>query len=99
MISLECDCELGQHFPPPPPPLPELSQIRPVRHMKGITPSTIDKYSRVVFPLMFIAFNGLYWSASWYLSKAKIEDFISKAMAGSLDPEKDDCFKALPRHL
>lgn len=34
----------------------------------GFTPSDIDKYSRVVFPVCFICFNLMYWIIYLHIS-------------------------------
>ncbi|XP_074650248.1 gamma-aminobutyric acid receptor subunit beta-like [Tubulanus polymorphus] len=39
-----------------------------------VRPSTIDKYSRVAFPLVFVCFNVLYWVTYVYLVKLFNED-------------------------
>uniref|UniRef100_A0A1I7YKX5 Neur_chan_memb domain-containing protein n=1 Tax=Steinernema glaseri TaxID=37863 RepID=A0A1I7YKX5_9BILA len=46
--------------PPIPPQLKRLPPI-PVEEKWAFRPSNIDKYSRVVFPLIFIMFNFAYW--------------------------------------
>jgi glycine receptor alpha-3 len=35
----------------------------------GVSPSDIDKYSRVVFPVCFICFNMMYWVIYLHISK------------------------------
>lgn len=40
----------------------------------GFTPSDIDKYSRVVFPVCFICFNLMYWIIYLHISDELPED-------------------------
>lgn len=42
----------------------------------GVSPSDIDKYSRVVFPVCFICFNLMYWIIYLHISFEKIEGLI-----------------------
>ncbi|KAK2716899.1 gamma-aminobutyric acid receptor subunit beta-like isoform X1 [Artemia franciscana] len=42
--------------------------------MYGVTPSDIDKYSRVVFPVCFICFNLMYWIIYLHISDVVAED-------------------------
>ena len=46
----------------------------------GFTPSDIDKYSRVVFPVCFICFNLMYWIIYLHISDVVAEDleFINR---------------------
>ena len=39
----------------------------------GLTPSDIDKYSRVIFPVCFFSFNLMYWVIYLHISD-KLED-------------------------
>ncbi|XP_035708291.1 gamma-aminobutyric acid receptor subunit beta-like [Folsomia candida] len=53
-------------------PKPEQT-IRPVlpinpNQVCGITPSDIDKYSRVVFPVCYLCFNLIYWITYLHIS-------------------------------
>ncbi|CAL8139032.1 unnamed protein product [Orchesella dallaii] len=52
---------------------PQLIPINP-NQICGITPSDIDKYSRVVFPVCFVCFNLLYWIIYLYISKVNVTD-------------------------
>jgi gamma-aminobutyric acid receptor subunit beta len=62
---------------PAPPPLP-IRQLIPVNpnQICGITPSDIDKYSRVVFPVSFICFHLLYWIIYLNISNQNIAGLI-----------------------
>lgn len=42
----------------------------------GVSPSDIDKYSRVVFPVCFICFNMMYWVIYLHISKILDSEFI-----------------------
>ncbi|TKR76906.1 hypothetical protein L596_017976 [Steinernema carpocapsae] len=46
---------------------------------RSVTPSTIDKYSRYIFPVSFITFNVAYWTIMTVLSTLSMEmvDFKS----------------------
>lgn len=46
----------------------------------GFTPSDIDKYSRVVFPVCFICFNLMYWIIYLHISDVVADDleFINR---------------------
>lgn len=47
----------------------------------GVSPSDIDKYSRVVFPVCFVCFNLMYWMI--YLHISKILEVDSEQAGGS----------------
>lgn len=49
---------------------PTIRQLIPINpnQICGITPSDIDKYSRVVFPVSFICFHLLYWIIYLHIS-------------------------------
>ncbi|KAH7645589.1 gamma-aminobutyric acid receptor subunit beta-like isoform x2 [Dermatophagoides farinae] len=55
----------GQHFGPKNP-----------NKLFGVSPSDIDKYSRVVFPVCFVCFNLMYWVIYLHISSQMIEDLI-----------------------
>ena len=40
--------------------------------MLGMSPSEIDKYSRVVFPVCFICFNLMYWIIYMHISAKEV---------------------------
>ena len=44
--------------------------------MFGVSPSDIDKYSRVVFPVCFICFNLMYWVIYLHISDVLAEDLV-----------------------
>lgn len=44
----------------------------------GVSPSDIDKYSRVVFPVCFICFNMMYWVIYLHISKILDSDFADE---------------------
>ncbi|KAG8202105.1 hypothetical protein JTE90_010467 [Oedothorax gibbosus] len=39
----------------------------------GVTPSDIDKYSRVVFPVGFVCFNLMYWIIYLHISDVLVD--------------------------
>ncbi|XP_065577146.1 gamma-aminobutyric acid receptor subunit beta-like isoform X1 [Artemia franciscana] len=57
---------------------PILMQIRPkdLNKMYGITPSDIDKYSRIIFPVCFICFNLMYWIIYLHISDVMADDLV-----------------------
>ncbi|XP_054276918.1 gamma-aminobutyric acid receptor subunit beta-like isoform X4 [Macrosteles quadrilineatus] len=42
----------------------------------GITPSDIDKYSRVIFPVCFVCFNLMYWIIYLHISDVVADDLV-----------------------
>ena len=42
----------------------------------GVSPSDIDKYSRVVFPVCFVCFNLMYWIIYLHISAQNIPDLV-----------------------
>ncbi|XP_021947667.1 gamma-aminobutyric acid receptor subunit beta isoform X1 [Folsomia candida] len=56
----------------------KIRQIIPINpnQICGITPSDIDKYSRVVFPVCFVCFNTLYWIIYLHISNVVVDDLV-----------------------
>ncbi|XP_034255607.1 gamma-aminobutyric acid receptor subunit beta isoform X8 [Thrips palmi] len=42
----------------------------------GITPSDIDKYSRIIFPVCFVCFNLMYWIIYLHISDVVADDLV-----------------------
>lgn len=42
----------------------------------GVSPSDIDKYSRVVFPVCFVCFNLMYWVIYLHISDVLADDLV-----------------------
>ncbi|XP_064076291.1 gamma-aminobutyric acid receptor subunit beta-like [Vanessa tameamea] len=47
-----------------------------ISKLLGMTPSDIDKYSRVVFPVCFICFNLMYWIIYLHVSDVVADDLV-----------------------
>ncbi|ODM98162.1 Gamma-aminobutyric acid receptor subunit beta [Orchesella cincta] len=56
---------------------PILPPGKDINKLYGITPSDIDKYSRVVFPVCFICFNLMYWIIYLHISDVVEDDLVS----------------------
>ena len=71
----------GQHARPPEELLlhqaPPLLQCKKnLQKMGGISPSDIDKYSRILFPVSFTCFNLMYWIIYMNISEEQVPDLV-----------------------
>ncbi|XP_045465869.1 gamma-aminobutyric acid receptor subunit beta-like isoform X3 [Harmonia axyridis] len=57
---------------------PELPQhiLKEIGKLYGTTPSDIDKYSRIVFPVCFVCFNLMYWIIYLHISDVVADDLV-----------------------
>ncbi|GBL77612.1 Gamma-aminobutyric acid receptor subunit beta [Araneus ventricosus] len=57
---------------------PELEALfgKNTNKMCGVSPSDIDKYSRLLFPVCFVSFNMMYWIIYLHISDTLVEDNI-----------------------
>lgn len=47
-----------------------------LQKLGGISPSDIDKYSRILFPVSFICFNLMYWLIYMNISDDLVPDLV-----------------------
>ena len=57
-------------------PLPTLPPPKPPHRIWGMRGSDIDKYSRVIFPIMFFCFHMIYWTIYLSISGEIPEDLV-----------------------
>ena len=57
-------------------PLPSLPPAKPPHRIFGMRGSDIDKYSRVIFPIMFLSFHMMYWMIYLSISGDIPEDLV-----------------------
>ena len=66
----------GPPVPGPPGPQQQIQCKKNLQKMMGISPSDIDKYSRIFFPVTFICFNLMYWIIYLHVSDEIAEELV-----------------------
>ena len=66
----------GQQQAPPQVPVQQIACKKNLQKMMGVSPSDIDKYSRIFFPISFISFNLMYWIIYMHVSDEVAEDLV-----------------------
>nr|CAD7399931.1 unnamed protein product [Timema poppensis] len=72
-VNGRADEEVGG---PAPPPKHIINPAKDYNKLYGITPSDIDKYSRIMFPVCFICFNLMYWIIYLHISDVVADDLV-----------------------
>ena len=70
------------------PPTALLHCKKNLAKLGGISPSDIDKYSRILFPVSFICFNLMYWLIYLNISEAMVPDLV---LLGSTQSRLGEC--------
>ncbi|KAF2368072.1 Neurotransmitter-gated ion-channel transmembrane domain [Trinorchestia longiramus] len=70
-----------EEAPPPPPGFtpPIKDPNKGLDKLYGCSPSDVDKYSRIVFPVCFVCFNLMYWIIYLHISDEPIDDLTLHA--------------------
>ncbi len=66
----------GGQMPPQAPTAQQIACKKNLQKMMGVSPSDIDKYSRIFFPISFISFNLMYWIIYMHVSDEVAEDLV-----------------------
>ncbi|CAF4918375.1 unnamed protein product [Pieris macdunnoughi] len=53
-----------------------LQELKNTNKLFGTTPSDVDKYSRIVFPVLFFCFNLMYWIIYLHVSDVVADDLV-----------------------